>query len=68
MDNSTPKNSQARLKANAKWNKNNYEQINLPVPKGTKEQWRAKATELGYTSLNQFIKDAIAEKIERGAL
>lgn len=68
MDNNTPKNSQARLKANAKWNKNNYEQINLAVPKGNKEYYRKKASELGYTSLNQFIKDAIAEKIERGAL
>lgn len=66
MSDNTPKNSEARLKANAKWNKNNYEQINLPVLKGTKDYYRQKATELGYTSLNQFIKDAIAEKIERG--
>lgn len=67
MANNTPKNSEARLRANAKWNKNNYEQINLAVPKGTKDDWRKKATNLGYTSLNQFIKDAVQEKIERGA-
>lgn len=66
MSNNKPKNSQARLNANAKWNKNNYEQINLPVPKGTKEYYRREATKQGYTSLNQFIKDAIKEKIERG--
>lgn len=62
----TPKNSEARLKANAKWNKNNYVQINLPVFKNTKEEWKKESEKLGYTSLNQFIKDAIKEKIERG--
>ena len=66
MENKKTKNSPAKIKANAKWNKNNYEQINLPVQKGTKEEWRKKASMLGYTSLNQFIKDAVAEKIERG--
>lgn len=60
--------SEAKLKANAKWNKNNYESINLAIPKGTKEIYRAAATKLGYTSLNAFIKDAIQEKIERGGL
>jgi predicted HicB family RNase H-like nuclease len=66
MDNKTPKNSEARLKANAKWNKINYESINLAIPKGTKEYYRQEATKQGYTSLNQFIKEAISEKIERG--
>lgn len=61
-----PKNSPAKLKANAKYNKSHYEQINLPVPIGTKDKWREKATEQKYTSLNQFIKDAVNEKIERG--
>lgn len=65
MDNK-PKNSKARLEANAKWNKNNYEQINLPVPKGSKDYWRQEANKQGYASLNQFIKDAVNEKIERG--
>lgn len=66
MENNAPKNSEARLKANKKYLKNNYESINLAIPKGTKEYYRQEATKLGYTSLNQFIKDAIAEKIERG--
>lgn len=48
--------------------KNNYESINLAIPKGTKEIYRAAATKLGYTSLNAFIKDAIHEKIERGGV
>ena len=68
MNKPQPKNSPARLRANAKWTKSNYEQINLAIPKGTKDYYRQKATELGYTSLNAFIKDAINEKIERGAL
>lgn len=66
MSNGAPKNSEARLKANAKWNKNNYVQINLPVFKNTKEEWKKESKRLGYNSLNQFIKDAIKEKIERG--
>lgn len=59
------KNSDAKIKANAKYSKTHYEQINLPVPKGTRDYYRQKAAELGYTSLNQFIKDAITEKINR---
>ena len=60
------KNSQKRIASNNKWTRANFEQICLAVPKGTKEHYRQKATEQGYASLNQFIKDAIAEKIERG--
>lgn len=67
MENNKPKNSEARIRANTKYLKNHYEQINLAVPKGTKDYYRQKATELGYESLNQFIKDAITEKIERDA-
>lgn len=66
MEDNKPKNSEARLRANAKYLKNNYESINLAIPKGTKDYYRQKATELGYSSLNQFIKEAITEKIERG--
>lgn len=66
MENIKPKNSQAKIEANKKWNKNNYEQINLAVPKGTKAYYRQESLKLGYLSLNQFIKDAIKEKIERG--
>ena len=58
--------SKSQNQATQKYQKNNYERINLAIPKGTKDYYRQKATELGYDSLNQFIKDAIAEKIERG--
>lgn len=66
MENKKPKNSPARLRANAKYNKNNYERINLAVPKGTKDMYKAAAENMGYSSLNGFIKDAITEKMERG--
>ena len=58
--------TKSQNKASQKYQKENYERINLAVPKGTKEYYRLKATEQGYASLNQFIKDAITEKIERG--
>ena len=66
METNKPKNSPAKIKANAKYSKTHYEQINLSVPIGTKDYYRAEATKLGYTSLNAFIKDAIKDKIERG--
>lgn len=56
----------AHNKASQKYQKENWERINLAVPKGTKERYRQEATKQGYTSLNKFIKDAIDEKIERG--
>lgn len=60
------KTSDARLKANKKWNKNNYVQINIPVFKEVKDEWTKEANKQGYEHLNTFIKQAIKEKIERG--
>ena len=60
------KNSEAKIKANNRYRQKKYDSISLAVPKGMKEHYENKATELGYSSLNQFIKDAINEKIERG--
>ena len=58
--------TQAHNKASQKYQKENWERINLAVPKGTKAYYRQESLKLGYLSLNQFIKDAIKEKIERG--
>ena len=60
------KNSKKRIASNNKWTKENYEQISLAVPKGTKSYYKTEMKKLGYESLNLFIKDAIKEKIERG--
>ena len=58
--------SKAQNKASQKYQKESYERINLAIPKGTKDYYKQEATKQGYASLNQFIKDAIKEKIERG--
>ncbi len=58
--------SKAQNKASQKYQKESYERINLAIPKGTKDYYRQEAIKQGYTSLNQFIKDAVQEKIERG--
>lgn len=68
MENNKPKNSAAKIRANNKYLKNNYESINLAIPKGTKDYYRQEANKQGYSSLNQFIKDAIQEKIERAGV
>lgn len=65
MENTTAKNSPARIKANAKYTKSHYERIALQVKKGEREYYKDKATELGYDSLNSFIIASMNEKIER---
>ena len=47
-----------------KYMKNNYDRIELKVPKGEKEDLKAHAQQRG-ESLNGFIKRAIAEALER---
>lgn len=46
---------ESKKKANQKWNRLNYEQIKISVPKGTKEDWKAVAEEAG-VSLAAYIK------------
>lgn len=56
--------SKAQQKAQNKWIANNYDRINLTVPKGDKEVLQAHAQEQG-ESLNKFINRAISEQIVR---
>lgn len=56
--------TKAAQKAVNKYIKNNYDRINLTIPKGKKEEYKSIAEAEG-KSLNQFIIDAINEKIER---
>ena len=56
--------SDARYKANKKWNTENYEQMNLSVPKGTKDKY-AKAAEAKGLSMTAYIVEAVEEKISR---
>ena len=56
--------SEARYKANKKWNAANYEQLGISLPKGRKEAIKAQAAARG-ESLNSFVIKAIDERIER---
>ncbi|MDD2213472.1 MAG: antitoxin [Oscillospiraceae bacterium] len=53
-------------KAKNKYRAKNYDQINLIVSKGMKDEYKAIA-EAGGKSLNAYINEAITEKIEREA-
>lgn len=63
--------SEARKKANKKWNdanmKERYDRIQLVVPKGYKDTLKAHAEKQG-ESLNAFINRAISEAIARDNL
>lgn len=56
--------SKAQQKAVNKYMKENYDRINLTVPKGQKEAIKAHAERRG-ESTNAFINRAIAEAMER---
>lgn len=56
--------SKAQQKAVNKYVKENYDRINVNMPKGKKERVQAHATRLGI-SVNAFINRAIDEKMER---
>lgn len=56
--------SKARHKANEKYNAKAYDEIKVRVGKGQKEVIQASAAECG-ESLNEFIKKAISERMER---
>lgn len=52
--------SEAQKKASRKYNEANYDRLYITVPKGKKEEYKAKAKTLG-KSLNEYI----VERIER---
>lgn len=56
--------SKAQMKATAKYMKNNYDEIKIRVPKGDKAIIKGHADDRG-ESVNEFIKRAITEAIER---
>lgn len=59
-----PIKSNAQRKAVAKYNANNYEQIQVRVPKGEKEAIKAHAESRG-ESVNGFICRVIEQAMER---
>lgn len=63
-----PPMSEAKKKANKKWNdanmKERYDRVQLVLPKGRKEEIRACAETRGQ-SVNAFVVEAIDEKIDK---
>lgn len=58
------KNSDARIRANNKYNAKAYDRINIAIQKGRKAEIQAVA-DAREKSLNAYIVEAIAEKMER---
>ncbi len=58
------KNSQARIKANNKYNAKAYDRINIAVSKGNKDIIKAHAEKHG-ESINGFVNRAIDETMQR---
>lgn len=56
--------SEARQRANAKYNKKAYDRLEMKVPKGEKESIVAHAEKTDGT-LNKFLNRAVRETIER---
>lgn len=58
------KNSEARIKANNRYNEKAYDRISIAIPKGKKAMIQEHAESHGM-SVNGFIGEAIDEKIEK---
>lgn len=56
--------SKAAQRAVNKYMKENYDRVNLTMPKGKKEELQAQAARRG-VSVNAYINTAIDEKMER---
>lgn len=58
-------NKQTRTQYKNDYAKNNYDRIALSVNKGKKEELKEHCNKYGYKSVNDFITQAINEKIAR---
>lgn len=54
--------TESQKKATNKWIKANYDRINITLPIGQREVWRARAEELGL-SLNEFIRVCVEKNL-----
>ena len=64
MEEKSEKRKEQQRKASEKYLKERVEDIRIRVPKGHKAKYVQAASDLGI-SLNQFVIDAMDEKIER---
>lgn len=58
--------SKAQQRATNKYKKNNYDRIELNVPKGQREEIRQYASSVGIDSVSDFIKRAIQASMKYG--
>ena len=58
------KNSEARIRANNKYNAKAYDRVNIAIPKDRKEVIQTHAEALG-KSINGYVVEAIEEKLSR---
>ena len=42
-----------------RWNEKNYDRITIMAKKGKKEEWKQKAKDNGFSSLNSYLIDCI---------
>lgn len=54
-----------KVKYDNNYIKNNYDQVRFTVKKGKKEELKIHCTKFGYKSVNDFITQAVNEKIAR---
>jgi hypothetical protein len=61
--------SEARKRANKKWNEKNievrYERLNLNLPKGKAEEIKGQARKKGYSSTSKYIVSLVNQDIEK---
>jgi len=57
--------TEAQKKATVKYMQEKTDNIQLRTPKGTKERWRAAAEAQGYSSMTQFVVDAVEAAIHK---
>ena len=55
--------SKTSSQAKNRWNEKNYDRITIMVKKGKKEEWKQKAKDNGFSSLNSYLIDCIENKI-----
>lgn len=58
--------SKAQQRATNKYKKNNYDRIELNVPKGQREEIRLYAKSVGIATVNDFIKRSIQAAMKYG--
>lgn len=57
--------SKAQQEAVNRYLSKTFDDIKLRVPKGKRDEYKKKVSELGYDSFNSFMISALDEKLER---